>query len=295
MTEENPAALAPADVLAQLADIVGSRAVVLGPLAGGYQGGAVLVELGGGTRAVLKAMPWAHPDHLAGIQRAGRVVEHMRAMGYPTPNWLGIGATASHVWYLVEYVDGAPVPELIPSLVAQLVEIVELQAGQATEPEFDHWPYLWRVATGQEEAFNSVAAYSTEVSDLIDRIRESCATVPAPPAGPDMVHGDLSIGNILVRQGRVVGVVDIGSAGSGSRASDLTTLHWYCFSSALDSARGRLASRIADLVGRDGAIVLAGAQITLMLEFPIRHGRHHIVPGVLSRGHQALDELEVRS
>jgi hypothetical protein len=29
--------------------------------------------------------------------------------------------------------------------------IVELQAGQASEP-YDHWSYAWRVATGQEPA-----------------------------------------------------------------------------------------------------------------------------------------------
>jgi hypothetical protein len=28
-----------------------------------------------------------------------------------------------------------------------------------------------------------------------------------------------------------------------------------------------------------------------MLEFPIRHGRHDVVPGVVKRGHRALDEL----
>ena len=29
------------------------------------------------------------------------------------------------------------------------MEIIELQAGQASEPD-DHWSYAWRVATGQE-------------------------------------------------------------------------------------------------------------------------------------------------
>jgi hypothetical protein len=28
-----------------------------------------------------------------------------------------------------------------------------------------------------------------------------------------------------------------------------------------------------------------------MLEFPIRQGRHEVVPGVVKRGHRALDEL----
>ena len=38
--------------------------------------------------------------------------------------------------------------------------------------------------------------------------------------------------------------------------------------------------------------MLAATQILHMLEVPIRHGRHDVVPGVVvKRGHRALDEL----
>ena len=39
-----------------------------------------------------------------------------------------------------------------------------------------------------------------------------------------MVHADLNPSNVLVRDGAVVAVVDIGNAGCGTRATDLTTL-----------------------------------------------------------------------
>jgi hypothetical protein len=45
------------------------------------------------------------------------------------------------------------------------------------------------------------------------------------------------------------------------------------------------------LVDWEGAAVLAATQILVMLEFPIRHGRDDVVPGVVKRGHRALDEL----
>ena len=109
------------------------------------------VQLAGRADAVLKAVPRAHPNHLDETLRAQRVVEHMRGRGYPTPAWLGVGATATHVWHLMDFVDAAPAPALTPSLVEQLMEIIELQAGQASEP-YDHWSYAWRVATGQESA-----------------------------------------------------------------------------------------------------------------------------------------------
>nr|WP_240477427.1 phosphotransferase [Jiangella muralis] len=268
------------------------------------------VQLAGRAHAVLKAVPRAHPNHLDETLRAQRVVEHMRRRDYPTPAWLGVGATATHVWHLMDFVDAAPAPELTPSLVEQLMEIIELQAGQASEP-YDHWSYAWRVATGQESAVagldvnetpeqsllrQSVArlsAYSSVVSALVERLRLVCADVPPPREAPDMVHADLSTpSNVLVRDGAVVAVVDIGNAGSGTRATDLTTLVWYTFQDPpLDDVRRRLWTRILDLVGWEGAAVLAATHILHMLEIPIRHGRHDVVSGVVKRGHRALDEL----
>jgi aminoglycoside phosphotransferase (APT) family kinase protein len=120
-----------------------------------------------------------------------------------------------------------------------------------------------------------------------------CADLPPPREAPDMVHADLSTpSNVLVRDGAVVAVVDIGNAGSGTRATDLTTLVWYTFQDPLlDGVRRRLWTRILDLVGWEGAAVLAATQILLQLEWPIRLGRHNVVAGVVKRAHRALDEL----
>jgi aminoglycoside phosphotransferase (APT) family kinase protein len=282
----------PAEVLDDVASVVGAEVTLLSRLPGGVNGGAMRVQLAGRADAVLKAVPRAHPNHLDETLRAQRVVEHMRRRGYPTPAWLGVGATATHVWHLMDFVDAAAAPALTPSLVEQLMEIIELQAGQASEP-YDHWSYAWRVATGQESAVAGLSGYSSVVSALVERLRLVCADVPPPREAPDMVHADLATpSNVLVRHGAVVAVVDIGNAGSGTRAEDLTTLVWYSFQDPqLDSVRGRLWTRILDLVGWEGAAVLAATHILHMLEVPIRHGRHDVVPGVVKRGHRALDEL----
>ncbi|ADD42683.1 aminoglycoside phosphotransferase [Stackebrandtia nassauensis DSM 44728] len=268
--------------------------------------GALRVQLAGGADAVLKAVPRAHSNHLDETLRAHRVVEHMRGRGYPTPAWLGVGATATHVWHLMDFVDAASAPELTESLVEQLMEIIELQAGQASEP-YDHWSYAWRVATGQEstgldvtetpeqsflrQSIAGLAEYSREVSALVERLRLMCADAPPPPQAPDMVHTDLNPTNVLVRDTAVVAVVDIGNAGSGTRATDLINLVWYCFQDRLDGARRRLWTRILDLVGGEHTAVLAATQILHQLEFPIRHGRHDVVPELVTRGHRVLDEL----
>jgi hypothetical protein len=298
----------PAEVLDDVARVVGAEVTVLSRLPGGLHVGALRVQLAGRSNAVLKAVPRAHLDYLDSWLRAQRVVEHMRRRGYPTPAWLGVGATATHVWHLMDFVDAAPVPELTPSIVEQLTEIIELQAGQASEP-YDHWSYAWRIATGQEPAAagldfsetpeqsllrQSVArlsGYSSVVSALVERLRLMCAGVPPPREAPDMVHADIIPGNVLVRDGAVVAVVDIGNAGSGTRATDLTTLQWHTFTDPLDGARRRLWTTILALVGWEGAAVLAATQILLQLEWPIRLGRHDVVAGVVKRGHRALDEL----
>jgi aminoglycoside phosphotransferase len=299
----------PAEVLRDVAGVVGAEVTVLRRLAGGTNGGAVRVRLAGRQDAVLKAEPRAHPGHLDEVLRAQRVVGHMRGRGYPTPAWLGVGATATHVWHLMDVVDATPAPELNASLVEQLMEVVELQAGQASEP-YDHWSFAWRVAAGRAAAaagpadheapeqarlrrsVSGLAGCSSAVASLVERLALLCADVPPPPPAPDMVHADLATpSNVLVRGGAVVAVVDLGNAGSGTRAIDLTTLLWSTFRDpALDGVRRRLWTRIVDLVGWEGAAVLLGAHILLMLELPIRLGHHDVVAGVVERGRRALDE-----
>ena len=92
----------------------------------------------------------------------------MRGAAIP-PRLAWSGATATHVWLMTD--DAAPVPELTPFLVEQLMEIIELQAGQAPEP-YDHWSYAWRVATGQESA---VAGLDFNETPEQSRLRQSVA------------------------------------------------------------------------------------------------------------------------
>ncbi len=233
----------------------------------------------------------------------------MRGRGYPIPAWFGVGATATHVWHLMEFVDAVAVSQLTPPLVEQLMEIIELQAGQASEP-YDHWSYAWRLATGQGSAaagmdFNEtpeqshfrqsvarLSGYSSVVSALVERMRLVCVHVPPPREAPDMVHADLNPSNVLVRDGAVAAVVDLGNAGSGTRATDLITLVWHTFQDPLDGVRKRLWTRTLDLVGWESAAVLTSTHVLLQLEWPIRLGRRNVVPDVIRRGHRALDELD---
>ena len=299
----------PSEVLDDAGRVVGAEVTLLHRLPGGVNAGGMRVQVAGRPDAVLKAEPRAHPDHLDETLRAQRIVEHMRRRGYPTPAWLGAGSTPTHVWHLMELVDAVPAPDLTPSLIEQLMEIIELQAGQATEA-YDHWSYAWRVATGQarldpsetpgmaflRQSIRGLSGHSSAVSALVERLGHTCADVPPPPEAPDMVHTDLGTpSNVLVRDGAVVAVVDIGNAGSGTRAEDLIGIVWYAVEvPPLDGVRRQLWTRILDLVGWEGAAMLAATHILHMLEYPIREGRHEVVPGVVERGHRMFDELHAR-
>jgi aminoglycoside phosphotransferase (APT) family kinase protein len=297
----------PADLLDDVADVVGAEVTLLGRLSGGVNGDKVRVRLPDGADAVLKVVSRADPQDLEDALRAQRVAEHMRRCGYPTPAWLGVGATATHIWQLMDFVDAPAATAMTSSLVEQLLEIVELQAGQASEP-YDHWSYAWRVATRQTSAVPNeppemvrlrasiarLPEHSPEVAALVERLRLACTGAAPPRDAPDMVHTDLNPGNVLVRDGAVVAVVDIGNAGSGTRATDLVNLVWQSFEAPLDDVRGRLWTRILDLIGGEGAAVIAATHVLHMLEYPIREGRHDVGPELVERGHRVFDELHAR-
>jgi hypothetical protein len=101
----------PAAVVDEVSSAVGAEVTPLDRLPGGVNGGAVRVQGAGRADAALKAVPRAHPHHLNEALQAQRVVEHMRGHGYPTPAWLAVGATATHVWHLMDAVDAAPAPD----------------------------------------------------------------------------------------------------------------------------------------------------------------------------------------
>ena len=54
----------PAEVLDDVASVVGAEVTLLSRLSGGVNGGAMRVQLAGMADAVLKAVPRAHPNHL---------------------------------------------------------------------------------------------------------------------------------------------------------------------------------------------------------------------------------------
>lgn len=278
----------PPEVRQAVEAALGEVVTVIGPLAGGLQGGALKLAVGNGE-VVAKFATIAHPNHLAGWQRAARLMTSLRQVGYPTPAWLGLGTAGPWIWQLLEYVPARPAAELNDAMVMAVMDAVELQADLADGP--DNWSgFVHQVGTGRHPDFAHLSGYSTEVAELISQL--GADTTDAQVLGaPDAVHGDLSAGNLLFDGTRLMGIVDACSAAAGHRAIDLTTLLWYSFTPAAAIARQALRRRIIDLVGWPAAAVLLSCLVQNMLAFPMARGRHEIVAGVIRRAQTARAEL----
>jgi hypothetical protein len=111
------------------------------------------------------------------------VVEHARRCGYPTPRWLDHGTDDDgRSWCVQELVDGTPMGNLDVPGAHLIVDLVSRQRT-ITPPTSRSWPAL-----GRED---------------------------------ELVHSDLNVQNILLRDGKVAGVIDFDEAARGCAVLDL--------------------------------------------------------------------------
>ncbi|MFC6162045.1 phosphotransferase family protein [Kribbella jiaozuonensis] len=252
-------------VVAELNVALGTDYRLVRQLTGGFQSGAF--ELTGGV--VLK---WTdNPGWAARVRRADELVRRARAVGYPTPAWLTVGTTAAGSPYqLQEFVSGTPVRDysvVDESLARELIAICELQRGLVPEPGIS-WSAWSRgvVLEGWDGVWERVSKYG---GDLLRRYELLCRPYrDAELPDDDFVHGDLNLGNLIVQDGRVTGIVDIEAAGAGSRAYDLISL-------ATSAARDGAAPGVDELFveaalragGRAAVALCAGAAYVSIAEF----------------------------
>ena len=160
---------------------------------------------------------------------AAAVVEHARACGYPTPAWLDHGTTDDgRSWCVQDLVEGTPMGNLDVAGAELIVELVALERT-ITPPTMRGWPALGRL--------------------------------------DELVHSDLNVQNILLRDGKVAGVIDFDEAACGCAVLDLLSpavnaviwrsdpaaieiLHRFARESYDDAAIAAAAAIVADQVGR---------------------------------------------
>ncbi|MFG1817497.1 phosphotransferase family protein [Kribbella sp. NPDC049174] len=214
-------------VVAEVNVALGTDYQLVRQLPGGLQSSAYELTAGG-TRVVLK---WSDdPGWAPRVRRAAELVRRARAVGYPTPDWLAVGTTAAGSPYqLQEFVTGVGLHDastIGPSLARELIAICETQ--RELVPDRDSNWSVWAagvVFDGWDGVWDRVRGYGGETTDLIERYDELCRPYRGQDLpSDDLVHGDLNVGNVIVDNGRVAGIIDIEAAGGGSRAYDLISL-----------------------------------------------------------------------
>ena len=207
------------DVLEEINDDLGSR-WTLGPrLSGGLLGGAWQVD-DVDTRAVLK---WHAPgSRVPRNPDAARVVTALRDVGYPTPAWLASGTTASgRAFSIQEFIVGERNLRLEVPTAELLIDLIARQRRLEPPTTFDWTTHMHdRVFTDHPTHAPLVSA-GGEIEALFRHALDTAAPYrDADLPHGETVHSDLQPSNVLLRDGRVAGVIDMDAVGRGCATYD---------------------------------------------------------------------------
>lgn len=163
------------------------------------------------------------------------------------------GAGYPFAWALLSWLDGhdlcavvldGPVPRTWADDLADLVTTLRAVDVSVDAPQGARGGDVATRAAGADDVLTALAGRHRVgvLRRALDLGREA-----APFAGPPvLLHADLIPGNLLHRDGRLTGLLDLGALTTGDPAWDLTPAWW-----VLD-APGR--SRLRDLLGGDDAV-----------------------------------------
>ena len=257
----------------------------------GENQGAYAVADARGAPFVLK---WdRRPERLPRLERARRITDRLRDLGAPVPTYsLARALPDGHTYWLQTALPGAPPTTLTDRRLQQLLELNELQAGQAVSTEQDWAAYVAAVVFAGESGWaDALRHHSLATRGVLDRLERLVAGKQACCVNRgDIVHGDLCLDNILVDGDHITGIVDWDAAGCGDRVLDLTKLLYYSYDNA--PVRSRLRERIIDLVGPDTLCVYAAYAILAQLDWSIGHHPQAAVDAFVERSHTILQDLE---
>jgi aminoglycoside 3'-phosphotransferase I len=172
-----------------------------------------------------------------------------------TPEVHAFVSTEDQAWLLMSAVPGLTAYQLLVTNPENCDEIVTVLAEHLRALHAipaDQCPFNAAHPLRLAEARRRMAAGRVDASDFDDDHQGWTAEqiwaemTSCLPFEPDLVvtHGDYSLDNILIEDGRVTGVLDLGRAGTADRYQDLAIL-WNC----LGEFGGALQSRLFTAYG----------------------------------------------
>ncbi len=215
--------------VAALTKQLGKR-FVLGEWLGGQHLGARAVESEDGVRGVLKVSDHAYKPV---VEQAVRLIEQLRAAGYPAPRSLCHGSLPGGYFYLQERAVGYPMraggvwQELNADELAILLGLLTRHSALAPEASHNWSQSVESVTLHRLHEWVVVAESKIPV---VQELLQACERCVAGINHSTLRHTDLVIGdfgphNILVdHAGNVTAVIDLEGAGRGDRVIDLVGL-----------------------------------------------------------------------
>ncbi len=193
--------------------------------------GAWLVDSPDGEQGILKVFD---DDDCDVVEQTVDLVQHLCAVGYPTPRQLHHGPIpGGGCFYLQQRLPGHPMrspgvwSELNQQELDLLLRVLDLHAGIALGTSQDWTCTVEEVALRQRGEWVTVAQSPLLA---VQRLLEACAQRCAELGNLDWRHNDLVIGDfgphnvLLDDRGQVAAVFDLDGAGRGDRVIDLVGL-----------------------------------------------------------------------
>ena len=193
-------------------DLVGERlglALTAGRPVGDGQGRTYFADLAGVPVVVKWGLDPDLPEKLPYV--AGQVPE-LRRRGIPVPRILAHGPLDDHSYgWVLDRLPGAPATVFGEALLGDLIGMITRMAGAPPGPHRNDLGYWVPAAVFEDAAgyWRTAMAMGPAVAGFCRRLRAWAGRPSSGQApGHGYVHVDLNLSNILVRDGRLPGLID---------------------------------------------------------------------------------------
>lgn len=174
---------------------------------------------------MLKAWPFRSAHDEARLGEALNLAEIMRGRGVAVPGLWERGCTAEYGYLIYELLDGDWSAALGLEALVDMIGIVDASRGAAPAPNVGWVAELEMMLSRGDRSFDIAPDVLTGSpaagAVLAEARRRLTACDRASLRMADIVHGDFAPENLLIRDGRVVGVVDWERARAGDAGLDL--------------------------------------------------------------------------
>jgi len=221
---------------------------------------------------------------------AGAITSRLRSRGYLAPKYLYSGRLYKEGLYWVqEILPGEPLwKNPTVEQVSQLLKFLRLQKGQAYSDEQNLSDFARSVVF--EEAFGKAKKlrnYSEETRALLrDSLELASVAKGLELPNKDIVHGDFSYHQAMVKDGEITGVIDWQEAGCGDWLIDLTRLIYSLHD------RPKLAKPIIDELKKQDPrrIKLYTAYTVIeMMSWPVERHDREVSSGSINKAKSAIN------